>query len=285
MASNIFASSPPPLPMLVKTVFRVLVSDPIEGMVWGAAGRPTGQLDDDDDDDELTSVGNPSQESFCSLFSPGEDSDPDEDGSKQSMFSFRDATEEEKEAARGLFIFNHPFKKVRSVVSKAARMKKNAENGVDFDATDKEIREFLVALKALPSCYSKKHREYLNCNCTNKLQGIDHAAAYLTTVAAMGKKGQDALYKDLINGRRRVAHGYNLRIGDDMATGYSLFLCRNSFLNILGVGKTRYTNLQATRFTPGMNTHKNSGNSHAAMKAGTKQSVIDFINQKGKEEG
>jgi hypothetical protein len=57
----------------------------------------------------------------------------------------------------------------------------------------------------------------------------------------------------------------------------------NSFLNILGVGKTRYTNLHATRFTPGMNTHKNSGNSHAAMTAGTKQSVIDFINQKGKE--
>jgi hypothetical protein len=63
-----------------------------------------------------------------------------------------------------------------------------------------------------------------------------------------------------------------------------MFLCRNSFLNILGVGKTQYTNLQATWFTPGMNTHKNSGNSHAVMKAGTKQSVIDFINQKRKEE-
>jgi hypothetical protein len=125
----------------------------------------------------------------------------------------------------------------------------------------------------------------LNCNCTNKLQGLDHAAAYLTTVVAMGKKEQYALYKELINGRRRVAHGYNLRIGDDMATGYSMFLCRNSLLNILGVGKTRYTNLHATRFTPGMNTHKNSGNSHAAMTAGTKQCVIDFINQKGKEEG
>jgi hypothetical protein len=184
-----------------------------------------------------------------------------------------------------LLIFNHPFKKFRSVVSKAARMKKNADNGVDFDATDKEIREFLVALKALPSCYIKNHREYLKFNCTNKLQGLDHAAAYLRTVAEMGKKEQDALYKELINGRRRVAHGYNVCIGDDMATGYSMFLCRNSFLNIIGVGKTRYTNLQATRFTPGMNTHKNSGNSHAAMTAGTKQSVIDFINQKGKDKG
>jgi hypothetical protein len=239
----------------------------------------------DDDDDELTSVGNPSQESFCSLFSPGEESDPAEYGSKQSMFSFRDATEEEKEAARELLIFNHPFKKVRSMVSKAARMKKNAENGVDFDANDKAIQEFLVDLKALASCYSKKHREYLNCNCTNKLRCLDHAAAYLTTVAAIGKKEQYALYKELINGRRRVAHGYNLGSGDDMAIGYSMFLCRNSFLNIIGVGKTRYTNLQATRFTPGMNTHNNSGNSHAVMPAGTKQSVIDFINQKGKEEG
>jgi hypothetical protein len=97
-------------------------------------------------------------------------------------------------------------------------MKMNADNGVYFDETHKEIREFLVALKALPSCYSKKHREYLNCNCTNKLQGLDHAAAYLTTVAAMGKKEQDALYKELINRRRIVAHGYNLLIGDDMAT-------------------------------------------------------------------
>jgi hypothetical protein len=97
-------------------------------------------------------------------------------------------------------------------------MNKNADNGVDFDATDKEIREFLVALNALPSCYSKKHSEYLNCNCTNKLQGLDHAAAYLTAVAAMGKKEQDAIYKELINGRRRVAHGYNLCIGGDMAT-------------------------------------------------------------------
>jgi hypothetical protein len=68
-----------------------------------------------------------------------------------------------------------------------------------------------------------------------------------------------------------------------MATGYIMFLCRNSFLNILGVGKTRYTNLQATRFTHGMNAHKNSGNLHAAMTAGTKQNVIDFINQKVKE--
>jgi hypothetical protein len=76
-----------------------------------------------------------------------------------------------------------------------------------------------------------------------------------------------------------------------MATIYALAMiwlndtfcsCRNSFLNIIGVGKTRYTNLQATRSTPGMNTHKNSGNSHAAMTARTKQSVIDFINQKGK---
>jgi hypothetical protein len=241
MASNLFASSPPQLPMLVETVGHALVLDSIEGIVCGAAGTPTGQLDDDDD--ELTSVGNPSQESFCYLFSPGKYSDPAEYGSKQSMFSFRDATEEEKEEARELLIFNHPFKKNHSVVPKATRMKKNADNGVDFDAIDKAIREFLVALSVLPSCYSKKHREYLNCNCTNKLQGLDHAAAYVTTVAAMGKKEQDALYKELINGRRRVAHGYNLRIGDDMSTLYSMFLCRNSFLNILCVGKTRYTNL------------------------------------------
>jgi hypothetical protein len=135
MASNLFASSPPPLPMLVETVGRALVSDPIEGMVCGAARTPTGQLDDDDD--ELMSVGNPSQELFCSLFSPGEESDPTEEESKQSLLSFRDTTEEEKEAARELFICNHPFKKVRSVVSKAARMKKNSDNGVDFDASDK----------------------------------------------------------------------------------------------------------------------------------------------------
>jgi hypothetical protein len=106
MASNLFASSPQALPMLVETVGRVLVLDPIEGMVCGAAGTPTGQLDDDDD--ELTSVGNPSQESFCSLFSPVEESDPAEYVSKQSMFSFCDATEEEKRQQRiCLFLIIH----------------------------------------------------------------------------------------------------------------------------------------------------------------------------------
>jgi hypothetical protein len=60
--------------LLVKNVSPALVLDPIEGMVYGAAGTPTGQWDDDDN--ELTSVGNPSQESFCSLFYPGEESEP-----------------------------------------------------------------------------------------------------------------------------------------------------------------------------------------------------------------
>jgi hypothetical protein len=58
MASNLFSSSPSPLPMLVKTVGRALMLDPIEGMLCGAARTLTGQLDDDED--ELTSVGSPS---------------------------------------------------------------------------------------------------------------------------------------------------------------------------------------------------------------------------------
>jgi hypothetical protein len=101
----------------------------------------------------------------------------------------------------------------------------------------------------------------------------------------MKKKVQDALYKDLINGRRHRSAGYTLWIGHDIGNVYFFYLCRNSLLNVLSIGKKRNKTLKETRFIPGANLHKNTGNQHAALSADVTSSVVKFIQQKGVEEG
>jgi hypothetical protein len=100
----------------------------------------------------------------------------------------------------------------------------------------------------------------------------------------MKKKEQDALYNELTNGCRHRSARYNLQIGNDIGNGYCFYLCRNSFLNVLGIGNKRYKTLKETRFTPGANLHKNTGNQHSALSAEVTSSTVNFILQKGVEE-
>jgi hypothetical protein len=60
---------------------------------------------------------------------------------------------------------------------------------------------------------------------------------YLITVATMKKKQHDALFKELINGHRHRSVGYNIRIGDEKNKGHSFYVCLNSFMDIMSLGK------------------------------------------------
>jgi hypothetical protein len=101
----------------------------------------------------------------------------------------------------------------------------------------------------------------------------------------MRKRDHDALYKELINGRRHRSARYNLRIGDDKDKGYYLLVCWNAFLTIMSIGKRRHATPRETRFIPGANLHKNTGNSSATRSPELLNAVIDFIKEKGSREG
>jgi hypothetical protein len=97
----------------------------------------------------------------------------------------------------------------------------------------------------------------------------------------MNKKEKSALYKELLNGRHNRLRGYNLRIGNNKTND----LCMNSFLNLVAIGRKRFTNLSMTRFLPGKNKHKNNGNIYCALTQDVVDSVSTFIRDKGATEG
>jgi hypothetical protein len=66
-----------------------------------------------------------------------------------------------------------------------------------------------------------------------------------------------------------------------MKKGFSFFVCRNSFLNVLNLDHDRMTTINKTRFDPGPNIHKNSGNKNASFRNELRQSVHDFVKEKG----
>jgi hypothetical protein len=203
--------------------------------------------------------------------------------SKDSLFMLREATELETEQAQQLVFSQHPFNQVKKIVSRMQRVKSCVD--VDKAACEHDIRHFLTNLIALPSCYNKRRLNFVKCSCIKRLENKDRAVVYLTTVATMTKKQQDALFKELINGRRHRSAGYNIRIGDDKSKGYSFYVCMNSFLNLMALGKKRFRKLNETRLVPGANVHKNTGNCNASMLDETMKAVISFIKQKGKDDG
>jgi hypothetical protein len=101
----------------------------------------------------------------------------------------------------------------------------------------------------------------------------------------MTKQEQDTPYTELINGRHNRSCGYNLRIGNDKRTGYSMDLCMNLFLNLVAIGRKRFTNPSMTRVLPGKNKHKNNGNNYCALTQDAVDSVLTFIRDKGATEG
>jgi hypothetical protein len=104
---------------------------------------------------------------------------------------------------------------------------------VDEAACEHDIRHFLTNLISLPSCYNKRKLNFVKCSCIKRLENQDRTVVYLTTVAPMTKKQQDALFKELTNGRRHRSAGYNTHIGGDKIKGHSFYVCLNSFMNLM----------------------------------------------------
>jgi hypothetical protein len=220
-----------------------------------------------------------------SAYSPESCDYSDAEESKAPLYSIREAPEEDINIAKELLLHSHPFNQVKHTVSMNARLKKKVV--IDSNRLGIDIKAFLLQLQDLPSCFNKTMQKYVKCSCVKQLRDINHAHAvvYLSDVASVRKRYQDALYKELINGRRHRSAGYNLRIGDDKDKGYSPLVCRNAFLNIMSIGKRRHTTLWETRFIPGANLHKNTGNSSVTRSPELLNAGIDFIKDKGAREG
>jgi hypothetical protein len=94
----------------------------------------------------------------------------------------------------------------------------------------------------------------------------------------MYKKDQETLYKEWINTRDHtnagLAQGYGLRIGPDKKR---LVFCRNSFMNLLNLGRFRWSTLNTTKLVLGYNTHKNVENTNASASQETVDSVLFYL--------
>jgi hypothetical protein len=152
-------------------------------------------------------------------------------------------------------------------------------------ACEKDIRHFLTNVIALPSCYNKRKLNFVKCSCIKRLDNKDRTVVYLTTVATMTKKQQDALFKELINGRRHQSSRYNICTGGDKSKGHSFYAFLNSFLSLMALGKKQFRKLNETRFFPGANVHKNTGNYNASMLDETMKAVIFLSSRKGRMMG
>jgi hypothetical protein len=189
--------SPPPLP-IVEARTQANVNDLQDDMDLKHDDEQLGLHDDLEDES-----------------TPGQDSGMDSPYSlgSNSVYSFREASEGDIQDAKYLLLHCHQFNKVGRMITKISRVKKTPDLVVDKAQCERSIREFLTKFKDSPSCFNKTERQYIKCNCLSKLHGLDQAVVYLAAVAQMKKKEQDALYKELINGRRHRSAGYKLRIG------------------------------------------------------------------------
>jgi hypothetical protein len=155
----------------------------------------------------------------------------------QTIFSVREATDEQLTKANDVVLNKHPFHQIRSRFSLIACVKLPPK--IKAGEFDGPIKTFLKELIGLPLCYNKRKGHYVYCTCVKEIFDLDRAVPYLANVATMTKKEQDAPLKELINLCRHCAAGYNLRIGINKSNGYSFGLCLNSFLNLIAIGKNR----------------------------------------------
>jgi hypothetical protein len=243
--------------------------------------------DDDDDDDNDDLIGDErttSDISGISGISCGSSEIKSGSESRQSVHSFNEASMEDIAEDKDVLMFSHPFNTVKKTVTKLGRLKYvNLE--VDKVQLGDCIREFLAKARDLPWCYNKRKWYFVKCNCNKKLQGGKQAVSFLSSVGCITKSEQDALYKELFNGSHHQSGGYNISIGDDKDSGYSLLFCLNTFLNVLSIGRKRHTKLLETRLVQGSNINKNVVNTHAVLSSDVTESVVRFIKDKGREEG
>jgi hypothetical protein len=217
-----------------------------------------------------------------------EEATEEAEGPMQGLYSMIDASDEDGERSKQLVMHvHHPFLLVKASVSKNCRIKKSKHKlSLDEDVVRIAIKAFLEELTSLPSCFNRQKCHFIKCGCIRKIKDDhSHADEYLLDVALMTKKEQDAMYKELINGRHNRSRGYNLWIGNDKTNGYSMDICMNSFLNLVAIGRKRFTNLSMTRFMPCKNKHKNNGNNYCALTQDVVDSVSTFIQDKGAAEG
>jgi hypothetical protein len=111
--------------------------------------------------------------------------------------------------------------------------------------------------------------------CLKTLEEYDVAIDELWILASMPKKEQEPLYREWINARDHkrpgLAQGYVLRIGPDKER---LVLCRNSFMNVLNLGRFRWITLNSTKLVLGANKHKNVESKNASASQETVDSVL-----------
>jgi hypothetical protein len=260
----------------MNNLFPSLPSLPVYVPTGGSGRVEVIDVRQGNDDDTLTE----SEESggTPSVYTDQDDSLLSDD--MQTMFSVHEATDEQLTKAHEVVLNEHPLHPIRSRVSLIARVK-SAPN-IKAGEFDEPIKTFLKELIGLPSCYNKRKGHCVHCACVKDIVDLDRAVYYLANVETMTKKEQDALFKELINSRRHRSAGYNLRIGINKSNGYIFDLCLNSFLNMIAIGKKRLKSLNETRHIPGGNVHKNTGNGNACMSNETLQSVVNFIQLKGK---
>jgi hypothetical protein len=210
------------------------------------------------------------------------------EGPRRGLYSILDASNEDVGRAKNLVMHvHHPFLLAKAAVSKNRQNKKSKHKlSVDEDVVRIMIKAFLEELTSLPSCFNRQKCHFIKYGCIRKIKDYHaHADEYILAVSLITKKEQDAMYKEMINGRHNRSRSYSLQIGNDKITGYSMDLCMNSFLNLIAIGRKRFTNLSMTRFLPGKNKHNNNGNNNCALTQDVVDSVLKFIRDKGATEG
>jgi hypothetical protein len=113
----------------------------------------------------------------------------------QTMFSVREATDEQLTKAHEVILNEHPFHNIRSRVSLIASVKSSPK--IKAGEFDELVKTFLKELIGLPSCYNKRKGHYVHCVCVKDSVDLDRAVSYLANVATMTKKEQDALLRIL----------------------------------------------------------------------------------------
>lgn len=122
----------------------------------------------------------------------------------------------------------------------------------------KDMTDFVKTFSEL-TCYNAKEKKLMGCVCLRAMQDIYQAAAFLVDFGLMTKGEKDCVLKEWIISRKAVRGevSYGLRIGTYPRNNNQLPMGNLSFLNLLCIGKTRWSTLLKTKLKLGPNRHGN----------------------------
>jgi hypothetical protein len=106
-------------------------------------------------------------ESCQSSYSPEPCDYLDAEDSKASLYSIREASEEDINIAKELLLHSHPFNQVKHTVSMNSRLKKKVV--IDSNRLGIDVKAFLLQIQDLPSCLNKTMHKYVKCSCVKQL--------------------------------------------------------------------------------------------------------------------